>query len=233
MADATTVRRRCAVLVAAASVAPAGEAAAGVAVPVKREILALYDGAQEGVVGATRIHRFAEMPLNHLGFVLRFLDVGAALPDPAETLRYRGVLTWFAGPVPDSGRYLDWAGRVVGLGVPTVILGDVGVPVGPDTLGPVNRILEPAGVRDSGDRVGPTLGTRVTQADPVANKTGATIASTAKAAARTPSLSSEMIAELDMRVTRESNPAIGRYTNQLVSETAPAVASDPRPLRVS
>ena len=66
------------------------------------------------------------------------------------------------------------------------------------------------------------LDMRVTQANPVANKTGVTIASTTKAAARTPSLSSEMIAELDMRVTRESNPAIGRYTNQLVSETAPA-----------
>jgi polysaccharide biosynthesis protein PelA len=41
-------------------------------IPVKREILALYDGAQESDPDSTRIHRFAEMPLNHLGFILRF-----------------------------------------------------------------------------------------------------------------------------------------------------------------
>lgn len=165
MTGERTVRRAGAALIAAVAAAFGG-AAAEEAIPVKREILALYDGAQEGFVRATRIHRFAEMPLNHLGFVLRFQDVRAALPDPGDTRRYQGVLTWFAGPVADSGRYLDWASRVVGLDVNLVILGDVGVPVGPGTLGPVNRLLEPAGVRHTGDYVGPTLGTRVRQADP-------------------------------------------------------------------
>ena len=67
--------------------------------PVKREILALYDGAQEGDADLTRIHRFAEMPLNHLGFTLRFHDIRTKLPEPADMERYRGVLTWFAGSV--------------------------------------------------------------------------------------------------------------------------------------
>jgi hypothetical protein len=48
------------------------------------------------------VHRFAEMPLNCLGFILRFQDVRAELPDPAEVERYRGVLTWFASPVSDG-----------------------------------------------------------------------------------------------------------------------------------
>ena len=42
-----------------------GDVAAALAqglVPVKREIIALYDGAQEGDAELTRIHRFAEMP---------------------------------------------------------------------------------------------------------------------------------------------------------------------------
>ena len=78
-------------------------------IPVKREILALYDGAQEGEADYTRIHRFAEMPLNHLGFILRFHDIRKKLPGPAEIERYRGVLTWFAGSVPDSNAYLAWA----------------------------------------------------------------------------------------------------------------------------
>ena len=48
-------------------------------IPVKREILALYDGAQESEADYTRIHRFAEMPLNHLGFILRFHDIRTKL----------------------------------------------------------------------------------------------------------------------------------------------------------
>ena len=63
-----------------------GDVAAALAqepIPVKREILALYDGAQEGDADFTRIHRFAEMPLNHLGFILRFHDIRAKLPEPA------------------------------------------------------------------------------------------------------------------------------------------------------
>jgi len=50
------------------------------AIPVKREILALYDGAQEGDADFTRIHRLAEMPLNHLCFILRFHDIRSKLP---------------------------------------------------------------------------------------------------------------------------------------------------------
>src|ERR1700738_4512097 len=77
-----------------------GDVAAALAqepIPVKREVIALYDGAQEGDADLTRIHRFAEMPLNHLGFILRFHDIRTKLPEPAEMERYRGVLTWFAG----------------------------------------------------------------------------------------------------------------------------------------
>src|SRR5260221_10204863 len=68
-------------------------------VPIKREILALYDGAREGAANATRIHRFAELPLNHLGFILRYHDVRLPLPAYADLVRYRGVFTWFVGPV--------------------------------------------------------------------------------------------------------------------------------------
>ena len=75
-------------------------------VAIKREILALYDGGQEGSADGSRIHRFAELPLNHLGFIVRFHDVRVEMPDPASMERYRGVLTWFVGPIPNSRRYL-------------------------------------------------------------------------------------------------------------------------------
>ncbi len=134
---------------------------------IKREILALYDGAQEGDdAELTRIHRFAEMPLNHLGFILRFHNMRGRLPDPAEVERYRGVLTWFVGSVPDGRAYLAWASRVSRMSVRYVILGDVGVAVDLANVTAVNRLLNLAGLRHTADYVGPTLATRVVQKDP-------------------------------------------------------------------
>ena len=123
----------------------------------KREILALYDGAQEGEADFTRIYRFAEMPLNHLGFILRFHDIRTKLPAPAEIERYRGVLTWFAGSVSDGSAYLAWANRVSRMNVRYVILGDVGVAINPANILAVNQLLALAGVRHAGEYVSPTL----------------------------------------------------------------------------
>lgn len=133
--------------------------------PVKREILALYDGAQEGDADLTRIHRFAEMPLNYLGFILRFHDIRTKLPEPAEMERYRGVLTWFVGSVPNSNAYLSWASQVSRLNVRYVILGDIGVVINSANFLAVNGLLDLAGVRHTGDYVAPTLATRVVQKD--------------------------------------------------------------------
>ena len=135
------------------------------AVPVKREIIALYDGAQEGDAELTRIHRFAEMPLNHLGFIVRFHDVRTKLPPPAEMERYRGVLTWFAGTVSNSNAYLAWASQVSPMNLRYVILGDIGIPVDSSNMLTVNRLLSVAGVHHTGDYVVPTLGTRIIRKD--------------------------------------------------------------------
>ena len=107
--------------------------------PVKREIIALYDGAQEGEAELTRIHRFAEMPLNHLGFILRFHDVRSKLPEPAEMERYRGVLTWFVGSVANGDAYLAWASQVSRTNLRYVILGDIGVATSSATPSPCAR----------------------------------------------------------------------------------------------
>jgi hypothetical protein len=135
-------------------------------IPVKREILALYDGAQEGSAELSRIHRFAELPLNHLGFIVKFRDIGKGLPSLAEMERYRGVITWFAGAIPNSDAYLAWANQVSRNNLRYVILGHIGV--APDTanLLVVNRLLGTIGVRYTGDYVMPTLGTRIVYKDP-------------------------------------------------------------------
>jgi hypothetical protein len=142
--------------------------AAGVAqelTPVKREILALYDGAQESDADSTRIHRFAEMPLNHLGFIVQYQDIRAKLPEASEIERYRGVLTWFAGSVSHSDAYLAWARQVSRRNVRFVILGDVGITITSANLSAVNQLMALAGVRLVGEYVTLTLGTRVAEED--------------------------------------------------------------------
>jgi hypothetical protein len=134
-------------------------------VAVKREILALYDGAQEGAADLTRIHRIAELPLNHLGFVLRFHDIRTKLPEPQEMERYRAVLTWFVGSVGDSNLYLAWVSKVARMNVRYVILGDIGVSITPANMPIVNQLLNAIGLRHTGDEISPALGTRVVQKD--------------------------------------------------------------------
>jgi hypothetical protein len=80
--------------------------------------------------------------------------------------RYRGVLTWFAGPVADSDAYLAWASQVSRLNVRYVMLGDIGVAINSANIIVVNRLLDLAGVRHTGDFVAPTLKPRKTSPTP-------------------------------------------------------------------
>ncbi len=133
--------------------------------PVKREILALYDGAQEGGANATRIHRFAELPLNHLGYILRYRDVRAGLLEPREAAHFAGVLTWFVGPLTDGDAYLAWAARAAREGPRLVVLGDLGAVVTARNLQLANRVMSRFGLRHTGDYVSPADGSRITRRD--------------------------------------------------------------------
>lgn len=121
--------------------------------------------ARKRAVPSSRIHRFAELPLNYLGFIVRFRDIGTGLPSPAEMERYRGVITWFAGPVANGDAYLAWANQVSRQNLRYVILGDIGVTPDSANLLAVNRLLSGLGIRHTGDTIGPTLGTRIAYRD--------------------------------------------------------------------
>src|SRR5215813_5116667 len=111
--------------------------------PVKREILAIYDSREEPRPDQTRIHRFAEMPLNHLGFVVSYWDVNAGLPAAERTENIRGILTWFRR-APPALFYL-WGQDQVRRGVRVVVLGDSGLPTGSTTLADANRLFAEIG----------------------------------------------------------------------------------------
>lgn len=74
-----------------------------------RTVFALYDGRLETSPADTRIHRFLELPLNHLGYSVHYLDVSG--PDFPESVdrTYAGAVTWFDGPLADPDRFAAWA----------------------------------------------------------------------------------------------------------------------------
>ncbi len=93
--------------------------------PVRREILALYDSQREGVPQTTRIHQFAEMPLNWLGFQLTYIDVNSPLP-PVDTLaKYRGIVSWFIEPINGADRYLGWLDEATRMGLKLAVFSDL------------------------------------------------------------------------------------------------------------
>jgi hypothetical protein len=61
-------RRALGLVFLAAAISCAGRAAAEGTVP--RIVIGLFNGADEGTLRRSRLHRLAEMPLNHLGIVL-------------------------------------------------------------------------------------------------------------------------------------------------------------------
>lgn len=132
----------------------------------KREILAIYDSLQEGEAQQTRIHRYAELPLNHLGLIVQFHDIRKGLPEPNSVeQRYRGILTWFVGSVPDEASYLAWASQISHLDVHYAILGDIGIRINQGNIFAVNELLKLAGLRQELNRVSPIVEARVVLRD--------------------------------------------------------------------
>src|SRR5882757_3485300 len=131
--------------------------------PVRREILAVYDSREEERPDQTRIHRFAEMPLNYLGFVVTYWDLSAGMPSAERSENLRGVITWFRRPPPPA--FYLWAQQEVTRGARMVVLGDSGLPSGNTSLADANKLFAEIGFGLSGATVDITYGARILQRD--------------------------------------------------------------------
>jgi hypothetical protein len=92
---------------------------------VKRRVLALYDAREERRPHRTRVHRFAEMPLNWLGYTVDYLDIGQNLPGPEALRAYAAVLTWFQTPMANAKRVAKVLTDASAEGLKYVALGEV------------------------------------------------------------------------------------------------------------
>ena len=136
-----------------------------------REVLALYHGGAVEDVYFTAIHRAAEMPLNHLGLVLRYHDMRDPLPPVSDLGQVRGVLTWFrSNAIDDPEAYLDWAAAVLDAGKRFVIMGNIGAELDgagrPVPRDAINRVAERIGFRFEGRWAGITYDWKPAIADP-------------------------------------------------------------------
>jgi polysaccharide biosynthesis protein PelA len=96
--------------------------------PVPRVILAVYDSRYQKDISDTRIHRLLEMPLNHLGLVVRYHDRNTGLPSLAEMQDVRGILTWFQSDMmKNPAEFLAWAETAIDAGKRFVVIGDLSV----------------------------------------------------------------------------------------------------------
>ncbi len=134
--------------------------------PVLRDILALYDGRHEKTPTDTRIHKFAEMPLNFLGFKLAYHDVNRPLPEGADLKRYRGIITWLVEPLARPVQYLQWLDRATESGLRLALVSGVAPPESEQMQPLVNRVLKRIGLQTTGEYVSITHKSRVVTSDP-------------------------------------------------------------------
>jgi hypothetical protein len=120
--------------------------------PLARTILAVYDSGQYKDVRDTRIHRLLEMPLNHLGLVVRYHDLQRGLPPLDQMEDVRGIVTWFrTDSVANPMEFLQWEEHAIDSGKRFVIIGDLGVSKDrqgrPTPVSAINHFLARIGFR--------------------------------------------------------------------------------------
>lgn len=142
---------------------------------VPRGVLALWSSKQDPGIRFTLLHRYAEMPLNHLGLMLRYHDLEQGPPPPVETLGdVRGVILWFPGSegLEDPSGLLDWMEQAAARGKRLVVLGDPNISgdrngrrIGSERI---DRFWSWLGLKPRGDYIGTTFDVKVAGKDALA-----------------------------------------------------------------
>ena len=132
---------------------------------IKRDILAIYDGNEEKGPDETRIHKFLEMPLNHLGYRITYWDWKRGRPPADLTLQHSAVVTWFADKIPNGDAYFDWATWAARMKVRFVLFGAVGLEGGTSEVAKVNRLYNELGLEFISHYVSATSDTKVVTKD--------------------------------------------------------------------
>lgn len=169
---------------------PTTDPAAPLAGELPRRILAVFNGAEvifdeeeqaanpnaaprhisaENALG----HRFAELPLDHLGLAVDYHDVSlGALPGPEQMAKYRGVLAWLGeGRLRALDAYLGWLVEQTRSGRRVLLIGDVAALTDSTGVHPspkqIEALIDALGGTYLGAAFGESTLLRVARADPI------------------------------------------------------------------
>jgi len=111
--------------------APLSAVGVGSIEPVARRILVVYNGAESPALNYSDAHRFLQMPLNHLGYVVDYADARHPLPENTHADRYAGVVLSFSGYLPEARfRPLEqWLLARLGENLPLALVGSFPMPL--------------------------------------------------------------------------------------------------------
>jgi hypothetical protein len=117
-----------------------------------RTILAVYNSSEYRDLRDTRTHHMLEMPLNHLGLVVRYCDLRSGLPTLDQMRDVRGIITWFrADSMPHPLEFLTWGELAVESGKRFVVIGATGAGRDdrgrPTSVAAINRFLAKIGIQ--------------------------------------------------------------------------------------
>jgi hypothetical protein len=97
------------------------------AATINRRILAVYDSTEVPEGELNRAQRYAAMPLEHLGFIVDYLDANERLPDDGKMAKYHGIITWLAdNQLKNAADYGRWLTKQVKQGKKLVVIDDFG-----------------------------------------------------------------------------------------------------------
>ncbi|MFA6915102.1 MAG: hypothetical protein WC222_01780 [Parachlamydiales bacterium] len=138
---------------------------------IPRTVLALYDSQFQDRLIFLNIHQMAEMPLNHLGLRVEYVDIHKGLPDIAERSDVIGILTWFpySATTSDPEAFINWSVKVIDAGLKYVVMGNPGF----DRKGSItskrltNVFWEKLGLEDKDISFTDTYDTSISYSDPV------------------------------------------------------------------
>ncbi|WP_019995155.1 polysaccharide deacetylase family protein [Aureimonas ureilytica] len=120
---------------------------------VKREVLGLYDSAFEETPTDTMLHTNVEMPLNHLGYILRYHDLRQGPPPRELAERAVAVVTMFTYEVGDPRAFLTWLEQSADIVPRFISMGQIGANLTEANILRANRVFERLGLRIVSDYV--------------------------------------------------------------------------------
>lgn len=120
-----------------------------------RQLIAFYDSEEESTVRFNLIHRFLEMPANHLGYNIQYHDINQPLPKLGDDVR--GIILWFYGgmEIPKPKEYLQWLLAQQAAGKKILILESTGLSArqleNPEITDLYHKLMATLGIRDELD----------------------------------------------------------------------------------